>query len=79
MSCSDCSGTTIGCDPVDGCTICEEGWTGYNCEDNIDECANSLLFNCTAKAFCEDTPGSYVCTCESGYVKDQTNTFCEGK
>ena len=33
---------------------------------DIDECIESE-YNCSAKAKCIDTEGSYNCTCETGY------------
>ncbi len=51
---------TCGCDP---------GWTGTNCEIDIDECASSP---CT-HGECVDQINGYVCECDSGW----TGTHCE--
>ncbi|XP_053372966.1 uncharacterized protein LOC123561091 [Mercenaria mercenaria] len=52
------------CDHVTGC-VCDVGWTGEKCDTDKDECAN---FPCTGQnEICTNTPGSYTCTCETGY------------
>ncbi|HTN83587.1 MAG TPA: calcium-binding EGF-like domain-containing protein [Sorangium sp.] len=50
------------------CT-CAPGWTGTNCETNIDECAPSPCVHGT----CNDQVNGYTCACESGW----TGTNCE--
>ena len=42
---------------------------------SVDECAEEKD-NCHADAFCTDIPGSFTCTCNSGYTGDGTN--CTG-
>ncbi|KAJ8038277.1 Mucin-4 [Holothuria leucospilota] len=50
------------------CT-CDLGWqgNGTTCE-NINECDD--FNNCHERASCEDTPGSYICLCEDGFLQD---------
>ncbi|XP_053372780.1 uncharacterized protein LOC123559692 [Mercenaria mercenaria] len=61
------------CDSVTGC-VCESGWTGDKCDIDKDECAT---FPCTGtNEQCTNTPGSYVCACETGYSKD-INGICK--
>ena len=36
---------------------------------DVDEC-NSTTNTCDANAVCENTQGSYTCTCKSGYTGD---------
>lgn len=51
---------------------------GFVLEDehcvNVDECQEEL-HSCDAHASCQDTPGSYICTCEPGRYGD--GSFCK--
>ncbi|NWX16415.1 CRUM1 protein, partial [Aegotheles bennettii] len=44
--------------------ICQPGFTGANCRDNIDECASSP---CQNGAICRDRVGEYSCFCVPGF------------
>ena len=49
---------------------------------DIDECdVTSPSHNCVELAKCDDTIGSFTCTCEEGYIGDglQDSTECSGK
>ncbi len=74
---ASCLGTCDGWDT----SVCECD-TGYEkdvdgkCID-IDECTTST-HNCDANADCENTPGSFTCTCKDYYDGDGTScTFCD--
>ncbi|XP_025082446.1 uncharacterized protein LOC112557056 isoform X3 [Pomacea canaliculata] len=43
---------------------------------DVNECVNSTLTTCGRNATCENTPGSYICVCASGF-RLQTNFNCE--
>ncbi|KAL3858349.1 hypothetical protein ACJMK2_012942, partial [Sinanodonta woodiana] len=43
---------------------CHVGYTGYNCDTDIDECQSSPCQHGT----CEDLVNSYKCTCNVGYT-----------
>ena len=43
---------------------------------DIDECANPNPPDCDVNAVCNNTQGSYVCTCKEGFFKDGQN--CTG-
>ena len=46
---------------------CNTGWTGVNCDQDIDECANGACPN----GACPNTAGSHTCTCSTpGWTGD---------
>ena len=47
----------------------------YNFTTDIDECEGTLS-KCHKEAACNNTHGSYVCTCKPGYIGDGLN--CTG-
>ncbi|XP_064641378.1 uncharacterized protein LOC135496149 isoform X2 [Lineus longissimus] len=63
---------------------CPKGWSGYGCEDNINECLSQPCYNngtCTEGT----TPGTYKCACKTGFsggncevdTDDCTTSSCE--
>ncbi|XP_068735863.1 EGF-like repeat and discoidin I-like domain-containing protein 3 [Montipora capricornis] len=55
--------------------VCKAGFTGRDCEKDIDECSSEN--ECHVYATCKNTIGSYNCTCQNGYEGDGTNcTAC---
>lgn len=63
------------CDPIRGC-ICMPGWTGTNCNQDIDECSANRSI-CGTDKICHNTQGSFQCECRQGYQKVQED--CRGK
>jgi hypothetical protein len=49
---------------------CTSAWTGSTCEDDVDECADALLYSCVDHSTCNNTVGSYDCLCDAGYEWD---------
>ena len=43
---------------------------------DIDECVVDTLNNCSSDAFCNNTHGSFNCTCKPGFTGDEEN--CTG-
>ena len=51
--------------------LCLPGWTGKNCDENIDDCASNP---CVNGGTCEDLVNDYACTCATGF----SGKSCEG-
>ncbi|XP_062579175.1 uncharacterized protein LOC134241103 [Saccostrea cucullata] len=52
-------------DPVRGC-ICNEGWRGSDCNEDIDECFTTPHV-CGLSKICQNLQGSYKCVCQDGF------------
>eukprot|EP01047_Picozoa_sp_COSAG01_P006930 COSAG01_NODE_256_length_20138_cov_24.233694_6_plen_725_part_00 len=63
-SVSTCSGHG-NCDASTGDCICVVGYTGSQCDVNIDDCASHP---CLHGATCVDGVNSYTCSCAAGYA-----------
>ncbi|PVD36008.1 hypothetical protein C0Q70_02978 [Pomacea canaliculata] len=61
-----CSGRSVACHPVRGC-VCQDGWTGKSCEEDVDECAENPDV-CGTQKRCVNNKGSYSCVCRPGYA-----------
>ncbi|KAK6060817.1 calcium binding EGF domain protein, partial [Cooperia oncophora] len=59
------------CDTATGVCAngCAPGWTGSNCDQDIDECATGMV-RCGTNAECNNTVGGYECRCRKGYAGD---------
>jgi len=70
----DCDGLADAADGV--CVPCGPGFTGLDtmCVDN-DECAMGLC-GAAVGTTCENTPGSYECTCPAGYTAPPSGGTC---
>ncbi|KAH9524467.1 hypothetical protein Btru_054657 [Bulinus truncatus] len=77
-SCSCHPDYTRYCDKINGTCYCKDGWEGPHCSIDINECnKNQNLCNLTNHEHCQNTDGSYVCSCQSGFHKDSGNTCIE--
>ncbi|WKY01519.1 hypothetical protein Q1695_015487 [Nippostrongylus brasiliensis] len=59
------------CDTATGVCAngCAAGWTGQNCDQDVDECAAGLV-RCAQNAECVNNIGGYECRCRKGYSGD---------
>ena len=48
--------------------VCQPGFNGSNCENNIDECALYKACNETGTMSCEDAVNNYTCRCKAGFT-----------
>ena len=71
-----CNGRMQACHPVTGC-VCQKGWTGSECQRDVDECAEDPDV-CVEGKLCFNTNGSYACRCPQGYAEDSQGA-CAGK
>lgn len=51
------------------CT-CTAGWSGPDCSQDMDECADAAASQCHLHASCVNQPGSYTCACSAGFQGD---------
>ena len=72
-----CPCETSECDNVVGCTSCSgyPGWTGPNCDQDIDECLNTTY--CGPNSDCINTNGSVICDCHSWYQRVSDRCDCK--
>uniref|UniRef100_A0A8W8N5D1 Fibrillin-1 n=1 Tax=Magallana gigas TaxID=29159 RepID=A0A8W8N5D1_MAGGI len=54
------------CDHITGC-YCKPGWTGALCETDINEYIDECVRDSPCDHICNNTDGSYVCSCRDGY------------
>ncbi|XP_062579994.1 protein eyes shut homolog, partial [Saccostrea cucullata] len=59
------------CDHINGC-VCKTGWTGESCNQDINECNNTVSPCPGSNETCINNDGSYTCVCKDGF-QNSTN------
>ncbi|KAH3803300.1 hypothetical protein DPMN_157004 [Dreissena polymorpha] len=54
------------CNPLFGDCTCKQGWTGFTCDADIDECNDNGDCN-KDNSVCKNIPGIFSCECKEGY------------
>ncbi|XP_048238236.1 uncharacterized protein LOC124135986 isoform X2 [Haliotis rufescens] len=75
-ACTCISGNSVSCNSVNGSCTCNTGWTGTNCETNVDECSATPSVCTETQEVCRDTNGSYVCDCNPGFGRPTSGSAC---
>uniref|UniRef100_F1SK70 Vitamin K-dependent protein S n=2 Tax=Sus scrofa TaxID=9823 RepID=F1SK70_PIG len=57
--------------------ICKSGWEGEKCELDINECKDPANINGGCSQICDNTPGSYHCSCKSGFIMLSNKKDCK--
>ncbi|XP_074155921.1 vitamin K-dependent protein S isoform X2 [Sminthopsis crassicaudata] len=47
--------------------VCKPGWHGIRCEEDINECEDPSYIKGGCNQICTNLPGTYRCSCESGF------------
>ncbi|XP_020830482.1 vitamin K-dependent protein S isoform X3 [Phascolarctos cinereus] len=47
--------------------VCKPGWQGAKCEEDINECEDPSYIKGGCSQICTNLPGTYRCSCESGF------------
>ncbi|KAI3420146.1 hypothetical protein GPALN_003468 [Globodera pallida] len=53
--------------------ICDDGWNGQNCSNDVDECSDGLTRCFNGK--CVNSMGSYKCECDFGYTGEMCSSM----
>ncbi|XP_059158902.1 mucin-like protein [Physella acuta] len=73
-SCTCQQSNTKFCDNIKGVCVCNNGWTGDKCDEDVDECRAG---KCLENQVCVNTPGSFQCSCRAGFTLNSAGK-CEG-
>ncbi len=79
-----CESNAVTCSDQGMCTndldsytcVCNAGYTGTDCETNIDDCVNR---NCSGNGVCVDGVNSFSCECVSDFTGEMCSVETQGK
>ena len=66
------------CNRTTGECLCNTFWNGTQCEDDVNECEMNPNI-CGENTDCNNTIGSYVCTCNAGFTLDNDGNCTVGR
>ncbi|XP_059159686.1 G surface protein, allelic form 168-like [Physella acuta] len=67
---------TADCNDTNGACICKQGWNGFFCQTDIDECLNSSYCP-DPHDYCYNLNGSAECRCDVGFTKPSSSALCQ--
>ncbi|KAH9505770.1 hypothetical protein Btru_055741 [Bulinus truncatus] len=79
-SCQTCAcnmSNTVSCDSISGFCLCKTNWQGPTCNDDVNECSKTNLYNCPSNSTCNNTVGGYDCLCLPGFNKNISTNQCD--
>lgn len=59
------------CDHVTGQCMCNEFWTGFHCQNDVNECIKNNICENNMNTGCHNTKGGFICDCLRGFEKDE--------
>ena len=71
----NCKNQTTYCSSTKGCAMCQAGFKGGDCSEDINECDTNP---CDRHANCTNTIGTFRCDCHTGFIQYNA-TACVGK
>ena len=74
------SANTAQCVATNGKCNCKPEWTGDTCNEDVNECDDSVPTVCTEahRTTCVNTDGSHKCNCDQGYELNVVSGVCDG-
>ncbi|KAK0050577.1 mucin-4, partial [Biomphalaria pfeifferi] len=72
----NCNSFHSTCDKTNGTCLCNKGWTGPTCDDDVDECTNNSSCNSLKNEKCVNSQGSFECQCQIGYKRQNPAEDC---
>ncbi|XP_055859523.1 fibrillin-1-like isoform X4 [Biomphalaria glabrata] len=77
LQCSCLEGNTLDCNHVNGTCTCESGWSGTNCDLDIDECVTNTSYCSGPEETCQNLNGSAECLCHVGFYRPSSEKDCQ--
>ncbi|KAI8737997.1 multiple epidermal growth factor domains protein 6, partial [Biomphalaria glabrata] len=77
LQCTCTMANTADCNDVNGTCSCKPGWTGTNCDQDIDECTINSSFCTNSSESCHNLNGSAECICKVGYYRPTSGAACQ--